>query len=269
MEHTIQQVARAAGTTSRTLRHYDDIGILPPTRIGGNGFRYYDERALVRLQRILLLRELGLGLTEIGRVLAAQDADRLPTERAEAAETRILTDHLALLHDERTRLEARIAAVEHTIAALAAEGTHHTKETLMTDRMFDGFDHAEHREEVERRWGGEAYRRSDTWWRGLNDTERGDWKSRSDALVAAWREAAEAGVDPESPRAQELSARHVAWLSGIPGTPAGDGGDLRGYVLGLAEMYVADERFAANYGGAEGAGFVRDALQAYVARELS
>ena len=66
---SIQEIARLAGTTSRTLRHYDDIGLLPPTRIAHNGYRHYDAPALVRLQRILLLRELGLGLPQIAEVL--------------------------------------------------------------------------------------------------------------------------------------------------------------------------------------------------------
>ncbi len=66
---SIQEIARLAGTTSRTLRHYDDIGLLPPSRIAANGYRHYDAAALVRLQRILLLRELGLGLPQIGEVL--------------------------------------------------------------------------------------------------------------------------------------------------------------------------------------------------------
>jgi hypothetical protein len=57
-EWSIQQIAKLAGTTSRTLRHYDDIGLLAPSSVGHNGYRYYDQAALVRLQRILLLREL-------------------------------------------------------------------------------------------------------------------------------------------------------------------------------------------------------------------
>lgn len=61
--------------------------------------------------------------------------------------------------------------------------------------------------------------------------------------------------------AQGLARRHAQWLASIPGTPAAKpDGDARGYVLGLAEIYVTDARFAANYGGAEGAGLVRDAL---------
>ena len=70
MEWSIQDIARRAGTTSRTLRYYDAIGLLEPSRIGSNGYRYYDQAALVRLQRILLLRELGLGLPAIAEALA-------------------------------------------------------------------------------------------------------------------------------------------------------------------------------------------------------
>ncbi|WP_455132495.1 TipAS antibiotic-recognition domain-containing protein [Microbacterium aurum] len=74
---------------------------------------------------------------------------------------------------------------------------------------------------------------------------------------------------PISAEAQELAARHVAWLRGIPGTPAADPhGDIAGYVRGLGEMYVADERFGANYGGVAGATFVRGALAVYADRNL-
>jgi len=71
-EWSIQDLARAAGTTSRTLRHYGQLGLLPPSRIGANGYRYYDQDSLLRLQRILLLRELGLGLPVIAEVLAGE-----------------------------------------------------------------------------------------------------------------------------------------------------------------------------------------------------
>lgn len=74
-EWSIQQLARITGTTSRTLRHYGSLGLLEPSRIGANGYRFYDQAALARLQRILLLRELGLGLAAIaadyGRAHAA------------------------------------------------------------------------------------------------------------------------------------------------------------------------------------------------------
>lgn len=65
---------------------------------------------------------------------------------------------------------------------------------------------------------------------------------------------------------RRLARRHVEWLSGIPGTPGHGAAPDRDYVLGLAEMYVTDQRFAANYGGLAGATFVRDALRVYVER---
>ncbi|EYT54781.1 MerR family transcriptional regulator [Leucobacter sp. UCD-THU] len=274
MEHSIQQIARAAGTTSRTLRHYDRIGLVRPSRVGVNGYRYYDDRALVRLQRVLLLRELGLGLEAIGEVLRAQDAQARGGEPPAVAEARILGAHLELLRRERARVDAQIGSVERTIAALdragrAAPGEDHAEENLMSENMFDGFDHTRYREEVERRWGADAYARSDRWWRGLGEQGRAEWRARMERLGRDWIAAAGSGADPESAEGQDLARRHVEWLRGVPGTPASEaGGDLAGYVLGLAEMYAADDRFAANYGGAEGARFVRDALRVYVEREL-
>ncbi|QIM19484.1 MerR family transcriptional regulator [Leucobacter coleopterorum] len=281
MERSIQEVAQAAGTTSRTLRHYDRIGLVTPSRIGSNGYRYYDDRALVRLQRVLLLRNLGLGLEAIGQVLVAQDRaavqDRADSAGGapEQAEARILADHLELLRQERERIDTQIGAVERTIAALQRNSAQHSqsnteKEDLMAQDMFEGFDHTQCREEVEERWGADAYAKGDQWWRSLGAEGQDEWREKLAALNADWIAAAARGDDPESATAQRLAKRHVEWLTATPGTPASvPGGDLAGYLLGLGEMYVADQRFAANYGGVEGAAFVRDALAVYVERELS
>lgn len=248
MDWPIQHIARLAGTTSRTLRHYDDVGLLRPTRVGGNGYRYYDRSALVRLQRILLLRELGLGLPQIRGLLDRE------TSEAEALET-----HLAWLQEEQSRLARQIASVQATIHALRGG------EELMAENMFDGFDHTRYREEVEQRWGSDAYARSDRWWRGMSDTERSEWMLRAADLGRDWIAAAERGIDPEGDEAQALAARHVAWLRGIPGTPGqGSPDEFAQYVRGLADMYVDDPRFAANYGGTAGAEFVRAALRQHV-----
>ncbi len=247
MERTIQEVARLTGVTSRTLRHYADIGLVRPSSVGAGGIRRYDAEALVRLQRVLLLRELGLGLPAIARVLEGR------TDDAHA-----LRAHRAWLGEEQDRLARQIASVEATLEAL--EGG----EEPMAESMFDGFDHTQYRAEVEERWGAEAYARSDRWWRGLGDAERRDGQEQSTRLAADWMRAAGSGVAPDSDEAQELARRHVAWLAGIPGTPDA----LKDYVTGLGELYVADPRFAANYGGAEGAAFVRDALRVYADAHL-
>ena len=252
MDWSIQEIAKLAGTTSRTLRHYDDIGLLAPARIGSNGYRYYDDAALVRLQRILLLRELGLGLPAIAEVL----------DREESA-PHALRSHLEWLRREQQRLTRQIASVENTIGAL--EGG----ERLMAEQMFDGFDHTQYKEEVEERWGKDAYAKSDAWWRSMSADEKSAWQERAAQLGRDWIAAHERGIDPAGDEGQALAQRQFDWLRGIPGTPGGGAaGPTKEYFVGLGEMYVADERFGANYGGRAGAEFVRDAMAVYAERNL-
>ncbi|WP_455836571.1 MerR family transcriptional regulator [Pseudarthrobacter siccitolerans] len=252
IDWSIQDVARMAGTTSRTLRHYDDIGLLKPSRVGNNGYRYYNGAALLQLQRILLLRELGLGLPAIAEVF-----------RHETDTVNALSRHLDWLRQEQERLARQVLSVQQTIETVKGGGE------LMAEKMFDGFDHTQYKDEVEERWGKDAYAKGDAWWRGMGTAEKEEWKSRAERLGRDWTAASESGLSADSPEAQDLARRHVEWLTSIPGTPASEpGGDVKGYVVGLGEMYVADPRFAANYGGEAGAGFVRDALRAYADRNL-
>ncbi|MGM0928348.1 MAG: MerR family transcriptional regulator [Actinomycetota bacterium] len=247
-EYSIQEVAKAAGTTSRTLRHYQDIGLLEPSRTGHNGYRYYDDEALLRLQRILLLRQLGLGLPEINEVLeGTQDT------------TAALRGHLELLLQERDRLEKQIASVKTTIDKTERG------EQLMAEEMFDGFDHTQYKAEVEERWGKEAYAKGDRWWRGMSDAERTSWKERSKQLISDWVAAGQIGMAADSDEAQALAQRQFDWLASANG-----GQEVSfGYFTGLGEMYVADPRFGANYGGEQGAAFVRDAMKVYAERHLA
>ena len=131
------------------------MGLLEPSRIGANGYRFYDEDALVRLQRILLLRELGLGLPAIAEVLTG--------ERDTAA---ALRTHLELLEQERTRISRQIESVNRTL--------NKTKngESLMPEDVFDGFDHTRYKDEVIERWGKDAYTSGDNWWRSMSEQDR-------------------------------------------------------------------------------------------------
>lgn len=252
MDWVIQEVARLAGTTSRTLRHYDTEGLLKPSRIGANGYRYYDAAAITRLQRILMLRQLGLGLPAITDVLAGQRDD-----------TEALAAHLDWLRAEKDRLDRQIGSVETTISKMKGG------EQLMAEDMLDGFDHTIHRDEVVKRWGAEAYASSDAWWTAKSPEEKKDWQRRQLELGADWADAADRGLDPDGDEAQALARRQYDWLAGIPGTPGYPGGPTREYFEGLGELYVSDERFAANYGGAHNARFVRDAMRAFAARTLA
>jgi DNA-binding transcriptional MerR regulator len=252
-EWSIQQLAKLASTTSRTLRHYDQVGLVRPSRIGSNGYRYYDAGSLVRLQRVLLLRELGLGIPAIAELLEGQRDD-----------VAALESHRHWLVTEQDRIARQLASVHDTITRMK------NGEQIMADTMFDGFDHTQYKEEVEQRWGAEAYASSDRWWTSKTEAEKAQWKAAIAALQADWATAAEKGSDPAGEEGQRLAKRQADWLAAIPGTPgSGTGAPARAYLIGLGEMYVADDRFAQHYGGAENAAFVRDALRIYAERELS
>jgi DNA-binding transcriptional MerR regulator len=253
----IAEIARIANTTSRTLRHYDEVGLVPPSRVGENGYRYYDRDALVRLQRVLMLREMGLGIPAIAELLADQGDD-----------VRALESHLVWLGLEQERLARQIASVQRTIDE--RKGGDQIMAKDMPHAMFDGFDHTVFREEVEERWGREAYDRSDSWWGSKSDAEKAEWKAAQSALQSDWAAAATSGVDPEGAAAQLLAQRQFDGLADIPGTPGySTGGPTKEYFIGLGELYVDDARFAAHYGGAANAAFVRDAMRAYAERKLS
>lgn len=244
MEWSIQQVASSAGVTSRTLRHYDQIGLLLPVRVGANGYRYYNSGSLVRLQRIMLLRELGLGLTAIAEVLEGSVDD-----------LQALEAHVRELEREAVRVGDQIRAVTSTINALR-EG-----KAIMPEKMFAGFDPSQYRDEVTARWGRDTAVRSEQWWAELGQAGQQNFMGLHLALQDDYDAAILSGAQPGDAQVQEIAARHAAWIAaGWQGrTPN------RQELTGMGEMYVADPRFAANYTRVDprGAEFVRDALAAY------
>jgi len=254
---SIQEIARVANTTSRTLRHYDEVGLVPPSRVGQNGYRYYDRAALVRLQRVLMLRELGLSIPAIAEMLTDQSDDAAALE-----------SHLVWLQESRDRIMRQMGSVIKTIEELRGREQIMAKD--MPHAMFEGFDHTVYRDEVEERWGREAYGRSESWWGSKTDAEKAEWKAAQSTLQSDWAAASASGADPSADAGQALAQRQFERLADIPGTPGySTGGPTKEYFIGLGELYVDDARFAANYGGAENAAFVRDAMRIYAERELS
>ncbi|MDQ1739941.1 MAG: MerR family transcriptional regulator, thiopeptide resistance regulator [Pseudonocardiales bacterium] len=252
MSWSIAEVARMSGVSSRALRHYDEIGLLPPAQIGANGYRYYEQAELLRLQQILLLRELGLGLADIAKIL---DSQLDPVQALRSHHQRLLR--------ERDRLTVLAQTVARTIDQLHAKGNSPMIGINRPENLFEGFDPAAYEDEARQRWPQE-YEQSRRFTDGLTaaDTER--MQREMTAAMIRMAELMAAGEPVDSPAVQtEIDAAYQGvcrfW------TP-----DATAF-KNLGRMYVEDERFKANYDRiADGlAEFYRDAMACYADTRLS
>lgn len=253
MSWSIAEVARMSGLTSRTLRHYDEIGLLPPAYVAANGYRYYERADLLRLQQIRLLRELGVGLPEIRRILDEQ------TDRVQA-----LREHHARLLSERERLGRLAATVARTIGELERENAGGPMTTInRPENLFEGFDDTQYQDEARERWP-EQFAQSQQYAATLSeqDKERMGREMTAQMIRMAEHMAAGTPVTDEAVQAEV----HQQYLDLCRfWTP-----DARAFAC-LGQMYVDDERFTANYDKiAVGlAAYYRDAMKAYAETRLA
>jgi MerR family transcriptional regulator, thiopeptide resistance regulator len=242
---TVGEVAELAAVTVRTLHHYDELGLLSPSGRSDAGYRLYSRDDLARLREILIWRTLGFPLTEIASLLGDPGHDRLAA----------LERQRELIEREIERLGALAAAVDAAIAA------HRDRAELEVETMFEGFDPSEYEDEARERWGDtDAYMystRTGSYGQAEWDEIRGEAETIVRELVTSMR----AGHAADGPEARALAERHRRHISRwfYPCSPQ--------MHRGLAEMYVADERFTQTYEReAEGlAAYFHDAILANAA----
>ena len=245
---TVGQVARLAGVTVRTLHHYDQIGLLPPSGRAANGYRTYTAVDLARLQRVLSWRELGFDLEQV--------ADLVATDGSPATVAEQLRRQHSLLVERIERLQAVAATVHKTMEAHDM-GIRLTPEEML--EVFGEHDPTEHAVEARERWGEtDAYQE---WQRRTSRYTKDDWlriRQEGDAVNEAFAAAMRAGHATDSPEAAAAAVAHreqiSRWFYEV--TPE--------VHLGLAQMYVADPRFTATYDAIEPglAAYVSEAVQA-------
>ncbi|MCM2387292.1 MerR family transcriptional regulator [Streptomyces albipurpureus] len=252
MAWSIADVARMSGVTSRTLRHYDEIGLLPPAWIGGNGHRYYEEADLLRLQQILLMRELDLGLREIQAVLDSQ-VDRVT----------VLREHQRRLLRERDRLETLSRTVGRTIAELEEGKDYDMAQINRPENLFEGFEPAAADAEVRERWP-QAWEQSRQAIATMTAEDQEEWQREVTAQMIRIAEFMVAGTPVADPAVQAEMDTHYQGVCRF-WTP-----DAAGY-QGLGQTYVDDPQFRANYDKiATGlAVYQRDAMAVYARSRLS
>jgi DNA-binding transcriptional MerR regulator len=253
MSWSIVEVAREAGVSSRTLRHYADLGLVPPAFIGANGYRYYEREQLHRLQEVLVLRELGLPLDAIGRVLEGT------TDRA-----LVLREHRDALRREQERLTRLVATVSRTIQEMDGG------EPMDPAELFDGFDadrQQQYETELVERYGDQARDTIAESWRRVGAMTRADVARVQSDLAErdqAYAALLDAGVPADDPRTQHVTAGHYAWVCQF-WTP-----DAEAFA-GLGDLYVESPDFNARYDAVRPglAEYVRDAVTAYAVTSLT
>jgi len=249
MAYTVKQLGRLAGVSARTLRYYDEIGLLKPARINSSGYRIYGQPEVDRLQQILFYRELGLGLEEIKRLLASPDFD----------EEKALLSHRAQLLARRAQIDQLIVNVERTLA-------HRRGVEQMSDKQkFAGFkreqveaNERQYGAEIRAKYGDEAVERANN---KLLDMSEAAYRTVEQLSADIHKTLAEAFAtgDPAGELAQHAADLHRQWL-----TCYWDRYDPQAHA-NLAQMYVDDARFTAYYDKDQPgtAAFLRDAIQIY------
>jgi DNA-binding transcriptional MerR regulator len=242
MPFTVGELSRLTGVTVRALHHYDEVGLVRPSQRSAAGYRLYDDDDVLRLQQVLVFRELGVGLEEIAAVL--DGADRVE----------LLRKHRSMLAAKRDRLDAMLAAVD---AAIGMKG--HAMQPDDVKTMFDGFDPAQYEDEARQKWGHtDAYKESA---RRTKQYGKAEWemiRGEAHAIYTRLAELMRGGAAPGDPGVQREVLAHRAHI------------DRWFYPCsneihhGLGEMYVADPRFTANLDkyGTGFAQFLRDAIVA-------
>ncbi|MFD1032747.1 MerR family transcriptional regulator [Metaplanococcus flavidus] len=253
MEYTVQKLAKLAGVSTRTLRYYDEIGLLEPARKSSSGYRIYGREEVDKLQQILFYRELGLDLDSIKRIVADPAFDGPGALRM----------HREKLLAKRAQLDLLINNVESTISA--AEG----KSIMADSEKFKGFkqklvedNEQQYGEEVRGKYGDDIADKSNAKMLNMSEEKYAEFQLLEQEVLKVLAKAQETG-DPAGELAQKAADLHKQWLAFTWPSYSKEAH------AGLAQMYVDDDRFAAYYdkAGKGGAQFLRDAIFVYTGSE--
>ena len=245
MAYTVKQLSEIAGVSIRTLHYYDEIGLFKPSWLAENGYRYYDDGAVLRLQQILFYRELELNLTEINAIMDIPDFDMLAA----------LNTHRAGLESKIHRLQVLIKTIDRTIMHLIGEVD------MSKKQLFNGFtpeEEKKYEQEARQRWGDEEVSASYQRWNSYTPQQKEDIKAEGNTIYLDLVSQIVAGHAPTSPEVQDIIARwhqHMRYFY-EPSVAR---------LQGLGQMYVDSPDFATRFREfhPELPEFMRDAINRY------
>ncbi len=250
MKRKVKEVADLVGISVRTLHHYDEIGLLSPEESTESGYRLYSEDDLELLQQILFFRELDFPLKKIKEVINSPSFDRQEALRL----------HRKMLLEKRRRIEQMVKTIDKTLQHMKGEiqMTDEEKFEVFKEKLIND-NEQKYGEEIREKYGDDTAAASNAKLRGMSQEDYQSMTNLEKEILSLLQKAYTTG-DPASDLAQEVAAKHKAWLMYSWSSYSKEAH------VGLAEMYVADERFAAYYDKSVkgGAKFLRDAILIYL-----
>lgn len=248
----MQKLAELAGISTRTLRYYDEFGILKPARINSSGYRIYGRTEVDLLQQILFYRELGLSLERIKAIMTEPSFDG----------AKALREHHDKPLEKRHQLDLLIANVEKTLAQ--KEG----RNTMSDTEKFEGFkqklvddNEKKYGQEIREKYGDDTINQSNQKLKGMTEEQYAAIQQLEEEMFETLLQAMEHG-DPASVLAQKSADLHREWLSFYWNSYSKEAH------AGVAQLYVDDERFTEYYDKRRPglAAFLRDAVHVYTGK---
>ena len=232
MEYGIGELSELAGVSARTLRYYDEIGLLKPLYVSEAGYRFYGEEEISLLQQILFYRERGFDLKRIRQILYRDDFDIMHA----------LEEHLLELEEQRKHVEALIRTVKQTIRQVKGE-------CKMSDaKKFEAFKESiicenenKYGKEVREKYGDEEADAANRKLMNMSEADYKRFKELEEEIKACLKEGAASQIKPDSEYAKRVVSLHKEWLCMT----------WKQYTAeahkSVAKMYICDERFKAYY----------------------
>ncbi len=232
MEYGIRELSEMAGVSARTLRYYDEIGLLKPLYVSEAGYRFYGETEAALLQQILFYRERGFGLKQIRQILYREDFDIRSA----------LEEHLSELVRQKEYVEALIRTVKQTIRQVKGEVKMSDTERFeaFKERMIHE-NEEKYGREIREKYGDDEVEAANKKLLDMSEAEYERFKGLGEEIQSLLEEGVAAGVKPDSQEAKRIASLHKEWLSMT----------WKKYTKeahkGVAGMYVCDERFRMHY----------------------
>lgn len=251
MEYSIKELSALAGVSARTLRYYDEIGLLKPLRVSEAGYRFYGENEVAILQQILFYKERGFELKKIEQIIYKKEFDIVNA----------MEEHLLELEKQKEHMELLIQTVKKTLKFMKGEGemSDHEKFQAFKENVVRE-NEAVYGAEARRKYGDEAVDASNRKLLNMSKDEMKTAQSLEKEILIRLEEAVQKGIAPESEDAREIVVLHKKWLCMVWSHY-----NVQAH-KGVAAMYVADERFTKYYDrNVQGcAKFLNEAVQYWV-----